>query len=145
VTSLTARPIFKRRSGPWGRTQTTMLATPSILKRTHLLDAGPPVRLRLVRRGDEAAIAELLESRGLSAQPSALRALVQFDPQARLVLCALADDEEPGAVLGLAAIDLREGADLDTLVVDERATPGLGSLLGRVLRAQAAARARRAA
>jgi hypothetical protein len=121
-----------------------MLTTPSILKRTHLLDEGPPVRLRLARRGDEPAIAALLDSRGLSSRSGALGDLVHFDPQERLVLCAFAD-HQPGELLGLAAIDLREDADLDTLVVDERTTPGLGSLLGNVLRAQAETRARRAA
>jgi hypothetical protein len=120
-----------------------MPGAPSILKRSHLLDGGPPVRLRLVRPADERAVRRLLASRGLEAEGLAVRHLVDFDPARRVVLCALAPGDGRERMVGLGATDLEPGADPDTLVVDERATPGLGSLLGRVLRAQARSRTRR--
>lgn len=118
---------------------------PSILTRTHVLDGGPPVRLRLARRTDEAAVTALLEARGLSTGALDVRRLLAFDPLERVVLCALAPIDGAETVVGIGAIDLAAGADVDALVADERRTPGLGELLGAVLRAQAQARARRAA
>jgi hypothetical protein len=122
-----------------------MPGTPSILGRTHVLDGGPPVRLRLARRSDEGAVGALLAARGLSAAALDVRRLLAFDPLERLVLCALAPIDGAETLVGIGAIDLAADAEIDALVVDERRNPGLGELLGSVLSAQAQARARRVA
>src|SRR6478735_12222810 len=107
---------------------------PSPFARTHALPGGPPVRLRLARRGDAAAVAELLAGRGIAAAEVDLARLLSFDPAVRAVICACAPVDGRETVVGIGAIDLREDADLDTLVVDEARTDGLGRLLGEVLR-----------
>jgi len=117
----------------------------SILTRTHVLGGGPPVRLRLARRSDEHALAELLEARGLSPTELELRRLLRCDPLERVVLCALAPIDGHETLVGMAAIELAGDADVDTLVVDEEKNPGLGELLVTVLRAHAEAHARRVA
>lgn len=122
-----------------------MDSLPSILTRTHRLDAGPPVRLRLARRSDEAAVTELLEARGLAPNALDMRRLLAFDPSRRTVLCATAPVDGHETVVGVGAIDLEAGADVDTLVADESLNPGLGKLLRTVLRAHAETRARRVA
>jgi len=81
---------------------------------------------------DRAPLAALLERRGLPASELELRRLLAFDPARRHVLCALAPVDGTEVLVGFGAIDLGEDAP-DTLVIDERFTPGLGEVLGRVL------------
>lgn len=117
----------------------------SPLARTHALAAGPPVRLRLARPADADGLHALLDGRGIAATPLELRRLLSFDPLRRAVLCATAPLDGTDVLVGLGAIDLTESADVDTLVVDERLTDGLGELLTDVLRERAASHARRVA
>ena len=117
----------------------------SPLARTHVLDAGPPVRLRLARQSDLIGVDVLLRGRGIDACELELRRLLTFDPAERTVLCAFCPLDGTDRIVGIAAIDLAEDADVDTLVVDEELTAGLPELLGEVLRSRAASHARRVA
>jgi hypothetical protein len=141
VTSVTLLATFTRSCGRYVEVG-DMTDIPSILKRTHALDGGPAVSLRLARLNDLAAVQALLRSRGEDVGELEVRRGLAYDPSECLVLVAIAGVDR---LVGLGAIRLRDGADVHTLVTDEQATPGLGELLGTVLRAQAQTRARRAA
>ena len=114
--------------------------------RTHHLENGPRVRLRLATRGDAPAVEDLLVRRGLYAGQLEVSRLLAFHPGRRVVLCAFAPIDGQETLVGIGAIDLHEDADPDTLVVDERmAGGGLGTLLGEVLVSRARAHGRRVA
>ena len=114
--------------------------------RTHPLENGPRVRLRLAWRGDAAAVADLLARRGLDAGDLEIGRLLAFDPAQRVVLCAFAPIDGQETLVGIGAVDLGEEADPDTLVVDERlAGGGLATLLGDALAERARAHGRRVA
>jgi N-acetylglutamate synthase-like GNAT family acetyltransferase len=113
--------------------------------RTHALPGGPPVRLRLARRGDAPAVRELLAGRGIDASEVEVARLLAFDPAERAVICACAPVDGRETLVGIAAIDLRPGAEVDTLVVDEARTDGLGELLVETLCRRAEGRAARVA
>ena len=104
----------------------------SPLRRTFPVPGGPSVRLRMAGPSDRALLAALLERRGLPASELELRRLLAFDPARRHVLCALAPVDGTEVLAGFGAIDVGEDAP-DALVIDERFSPGLGELLGRVL------------
>jgi hypothetical protein len=105
--------------------------------RTHPLPGGPAVRLRLARRGDAPAVRELL-----GASEVEVARLLSFDPARRAVICACAPVDGRETVVGVGAIDLRAGAEVDTLAAG---TEGLPELLGEVLRRRAEGHARRVA
>ena len=114
----------------------------SPLRRTFPVPGGPPVRLRMAGPSDRSLVAGLLERHGLPAADLDVRRLLAFDPARRHVLCALAPLDGGEVLAGIGAIDF--GADApDTLVIDERFSPGLSDVLGRVLVERS--RARRAA
>lgn len=114
----------------------------SPLRRTFPVPGGPPVRLRMAGPSDRALVTALLERRGLPADELDAQRLLAFDPARRHVLCALAPIEGREVLAGLGAIDF--GSDLpDVLVIDERFSPSLAELLGRVLLERS--RSRRAA
>jgi GNAT superfamily N-acetyltransferase len=114
--------------------------------RTHPLSDGPRVRLRLAWRGDAASVARLLARRGLDAHDLEIGRLLAFDPSRRIVLCAFAPIDGQETLVGIGAIDLDDGAEPDTLVVDERlAGGGLATLLGDVLVERSRAHGRRVA
>jgi len=117
----------------------------SPLARTYPLAAGPRVHLRLARRGDRDRVRALLAGRGVGASQLEVLRLLTYDPAERAVLCAFAPLDGAETLVGIGAIDLRDGAEPDTLVVDERLTQGLGELLGALLRGRAAERAHRVA
>ena len=104
----------------------------SPLRRTFPIPGGPAVRLRMAGPSDRSLVKGLLERRGLPADDLDVRRLLAFDPARRHVRCALAPIDGAEVLAGVGAIDFGETAP-DTLVVDERFTPGLGELLGRVL------------
>jgi len=108
--------------------------------RTHALDGGPSVHLRLARRGDLNLLLALLARRGVEASALEVLRLLSFDPALRAVVCAFAPLDGRETLVGLGAIDLHPGAELDTLVVDERLSGGLGDLLGDTLRRRAEGR-----
>ena len=114
--------------------------------RTHHLDDGPRVRLRLASRSDAPAVEDLLVRRGLYASQLEVSRLLAFHPGHRVLLCAFAPIDGQETLVGIGAIDLDEDADPDTLVVDERlAGGGLAALLGAVLASRAHAHGRRVA
>ena len=112
--------------------------------RTFALPSGPRVRLRLAVPADRERVECLLRERGVEASELDVRRLLTYDPSRRRVACAFAPIDGKDALVGLAAIDIERGAEVDTLVVDERITHGLGELMVRVL-AERAARSRRVA
>lgn len=112
--------------------------------RTFALASGPRVRLRLAMPSDRERIEWLLRERGVAASELDVRRLLAFDPARRRVACAFAPLDGRDALVGVAAIDLEPGAEVDTLVVDERLTDGLGELMVDVL-TQRAARSRHVA
>jgi hypothetical protein len=116
-----------------------------IFNRTFGLDSGPRVRLRLARAGDREAFTRLLNDRGVEPDDLDVRRLLAYDPVRRRVLAAFAPIDGVETLVGIGAIDLADDADVDTLVVDERLTAGLGELLVRILRGRAAARGHRVA
>lgn len=117
----------------------------SPLARTHILPSGPAVRLRLARRADLDALRALVRSRGAEPLELALLRLLTYDPTRRLVLAASAPIDGHDTLVGLGAIDLTEGAEVDSLIIDERLTEGLGELLMSVLDERAAAHTQRVA
>ncbi len=116
-----------------------------MLSRSYELSAGPRVRLRLARRSDLPGFRALLEQRGVPATDLELERLVRFDPQRRTVIAAMAPLRGAETVVGVGAIDLDADAEPDTIVVDERLTDGLGTLLAETLVQRAQIRARRIA
>lgn len=116
----------------------------SFLARTHALDGGARVRLRLARRSDVPAARRLLRECGVDATELELRRALAYDPAERRVYCALTSVGGRETLAGLGAIELKPGAEIDMLVVDEAAAPGLGQLLGVLLQALAAPRRRAA-
>jgi hypothetical protein len=115
-----------------------------VFTRTFAPASGPRVRLRLARPADGPRVACLLRERGLEATELDVRRLLTFDPARRRVACAFAPIDGKETLVGVAAIDLEPDAEVDTLVVDERLTDGLGELLAGVL-TERAARSRRVA
>ena len=104
----------------------------SPLRRTFPVPGGPPVRLRLAGPSDGPLLTALLERRGLLTDELDVRRLLAFDPARRHVLCALAPLDGAEVLAGVGAIDFGTD-DPDLLVIDERFSPGLGDVLGRVL------------
>jgi hypothetical protein len=117
----------------------------SPLARTHALTDGLRVNLRLARRGDLDAVRALLSRRGIEPGDDTIRALLDFHPAERAVLCAFAPLSGAPTLVGLAALDLAAGPEPDTLVVDERIARGVGELLAEALAERVRTRARRAA
>ena len=117
----------------------------ALLSRSYELPAGPRVRLRLARRSDLPGFRDLLAQRGVPATDFELERLVRFDPRRRAVICAMAPVRGAETVVGVGAIDLDAHAEPDTIVVDERLTDGLGTLLAETLVQRAQIHARRTA
>ena len=117
----------------------------ALLSRTYELPAGPRVRLRYARRSDLPGLRRLLESRDIEPTDMALNRLVRYDPTRRAVICASAQLDRTEVIVGVGAIDLRDDAEPDTLVVDSALTEGLTELLASALIGRARARARRVA
>ena len=117
----------------------------SVFSRTHPLLAGPRVRLRLARASDAERVECLLRERGMDGQAFGVRRLLRYDPARRSVIAAFAPLDGAEALVGIAALDHAPGAEVDTLVVDERLTLGLGDLLVRTLEERADSLTRRVA
>jgi hypothetical protein len=112
----------------------------SIFTRSLALPGGLRVRLRLARPADAAHVERLLGTRPLDA-----RRLLRFDPSRRAVLCASVVLDGTETLVGVGGIDLRDDAEPDAVVADERLAPGLGDLVREVLRRRARSRSRRVA
>ena len=111
----------------------------ALLARYHPLPRGPRVCLRLVRRRDLAAIADLCARQGIRVPELSLARLVSFDLLTMLVLCATALIDGRETVLGVAAIELDRPTEPTLVVVDEAQTQGLAELLSGALVAHATA------
>jgi len=117
----------------------------ALLSRSYELPSGPRVRLRLARRSDLPGVRALLAQRGIEASELELARLVRYDPRKRVVICAMAPVRMAETVVGVGAIDLEAEAEPETIVVDERLTDGLGTLLAETLVQRAQIHARRIA
>lgn len=111
----------------------------ALLAQYHPLARGPRVCLRLARRRDLTAIADLYRRRDLAVQELSLARLVSFDLLSMLVLCATALIDSRETVLGVGAIELDRPTEPTLLVVDEHETDGLIELLSDALVAHATA------
>jgi hypothetical protein len=117
----------------------------ALLSRSYELPSGPRVRLRLARRSDLPGVRALLAQRGIEANDLELERLVRYDPRKRVAICAMAPVRAAETVVGVGAIDLESDAEPETIVVDERLTHGLGTLLAETLAQRAQIHARRIA
>lgn len=113
--------------------------------RTHPLPDGPRVRLRLARPSDRDAVAELLARRNAEAFEFGIRRLLRFNPAHRSVIAACAPIDGEDVLVGIAAIDHRPDAEVDTLVADERWWDGVAVLLVSALQDRARSRTRHVA
>ena len=104
----------------------------ALVGQTFLLSNGVRTRLRLARFSEAGAIGELLSRQGLDLEA---HRLVQFDPRARYVICAMALVDSNERVIGVGAIDLAaDGADQpDLLIVDPEIGEPVAQLLSHVL------------
>ena len=105
----------------------------ALLAQYHPLARGPRVCLRLARRRDLPAIADLYARQGIAAHQLSLARLVSFDLLSTLVLCATALIGSRETVLGVGAIELACPTEPTLIVVDEAETEGLGGLLSDAL------------
>jgi hypothetical protein len=117
----------------------------ALLSRTYELPAGPRVRLRYARRSDLPGLRRLLEARDIEPSDVALNRLVRYEPSRRAVICACAQIGGTETIVGVGAIDLEDGAEPDTLVVEAALAEGLTDLLAAALLGRARAHARRVA
>ena len=111
----------------------------ALLARYHPLPRGPRVCLRLARRRDLAAIADLYHRQGIAVPELSLARLVSFDLLRTVVLCATALVDSRETVLGVGAIELDRPTEPTLVVVDAGATDGLDELLTGALVAHATA------
>ena len=111
----------------------------ALLAQYHPLPRGPRVCLRLVRRRDLAAIADLYRRPGIPVHELSLARLVSFDLLTVLVLCATALVDSRETVLGVGAIELDRPTEPTLVIVDEQATDGLSELLSGAFVAHATA------
>ncbi len=93
---------------------------------------------------DREHVLALLRERDINATELDVRRLLAYNPARRRVSCAFAPVDGRETLVGVAAIDLTPAAEVDTLVVDERLTDGLGELMVSVL-TEGTARSRRVA
>ena len=116
----------------------------AVLTRTYALPAGPRVRLRIALLRDAAAVLELLRGRGVGAGEVDARRLLAIDPSHRRAAPARRSTAaRPSS--GSARSSCGPARSVDTLVVDEARTDGLGELLGEVLHRRAEGHAARVA
>lgn len=111
----------------------------ALLARYHPLPRGPRVCLRLARRRDLAAIADLYARQGIPVHQLSLARLVSFDLSSRLVLCATALIDSRETVVGVGAVELDRPTEPTLVVVDEHHTEGLFELLRGALVSHATA------
>ena len=117
----------------------------ALLSRSYELPSGPRVRLRLARRTDLPGFRALFAQRGVPATDFELERLVRYNPRERVVISAMAPIHGAETVVGVGAIDLDGDDEPDTIVVDERLTDGLGTLLAETLVQRSQIHARRIA
>jgi hypothetical protein len=111
---------------------------PAYFTRSHRLENGIRVRLRLARPGDQRPVARLLGHLGFDPEVPQLLDLVRFDPSERSVVCATALIGGAERVIGFGAVDRTVDGAPATVVAE----PDFGPELIRLLRGGLRARAR---
>lgn len=112
----------------------------TLFARTHTLDDGLRVRLRLARPGDQRPLATLLDRLGFTPLEHELLELVRFDPQRRAVICATALVDGREQILGFGAISLGDPGGGATVVVEPEHAVAVSRLLRGALGARAGRR-----
>ncbi len=74
-----------------------------MLSRTHEVDGGEPVRLRLARPSDAPRVEAFLE------EPAAVKRFTHFDPRERLVVVATRPAKGGEEFVGLGEVDFEDG------------------------------------
>jgi hypothetical protein len=115
-------------------------ATGALLGHVYTLGDGLPVRLRLARSSDAAAIKALLARQGQTGDLDVAR-LVHFDPRRRYVLFFIGLVDATETLLGVGAISLDGATEPELLVTEAQRAQELSELLRRALLACALARA----
>jgi hypothetical protein len=110
-----------------------------LFARSHRLDGGVRVRLRLAHSGDERALRDLIERLGYEPSSSVLQELVRFDPQRRAITCASALVGGRERILGFGWIDLESPRRASTVVVEPDYAVEVGRLLRQAMASRAAA------
>jgi hypothetical protein len=118
---------------------------PTIFSRTHRLEDGLRVRLRLARPGDQGPLVALLSRLGFAPSEAALLDLVRFDPQRREVVCATALIGGRERILGFGALELEPRAGSATVVADPAHAPEVNRLLRRAINSRRGRRRDRSA
>jgi hypothetical protein len=110
-----------------------------LLGRSHELEDGFRVRLRMARSSDLVPIRDLLERTHGDGEVE-LATLVQFDPRRRCVICATALIDSAETLVGVGSIGLEGNAhaEPDTLRVAGERSDEVAELLTGELRARAA-------
>jgi len=116
----------------------------ALLARTWRLDSGVPVRLRLARPADAAAIRSLLARCGAEASDLVVGRLVRADPRREVTLCATTPLDGREEIVGVGAIAF-EGGEPHSVTCDERVGADGGHLIDAALRELVRRRARRVA
>jgi hypothetical protein len=111
----------------------------------HSLPSGAVVRLRVPRASDLDGIVALAAQDSARIGDTEAERLVRFDPRSRAVACATVLDGVGETVVGIGAIDLRDVADPDLLVIDDGYGEELQGLLRDVLHERVATHGRRTA
>lgn len=109
----------------------------AMFARSHRLDGGLSVRVRLARPGDQPLVADLLERLGFQPSQSLLLDVMRFDPRRRAVVCATALIGGTERVVGFRAVDLQSSGAPATVVAE----PEHGGELTRLVRSGLRARA----
>lgn len=108
-------------------------ASGALLGHVYTLRDGLPVRVRLARSSDAAALERLLEVHGFGGADLDLAGLVHFDPRRRYVLCATGLVDSTERLMGVGVIT-RDGATTpEMLLVDEEHADEVAPLLRRSL------------
>jgi hypothetical protein len=118
---------------------------PTVFSRTHRLDGGLRVRLRLARPGDQRPLVALLERLGYTPSESELLDLVRFDPQRRAVICATALIGGRERILGFGAVENHGDAGTATIVAEPEHAAGVSRLLRRAINSRRGRRRDRSA
>jgi hypothetical protein len=118
----------------------------ALMARWYALPGGLRICLRIPRVRDREGIRRLMHAHDPAGSELELARLRHFDPRRQLVICATALLASAETVVGIGAIEVRDGeAEPSLIVVDERAE-GLEPLLRDALvgRARALVRGRAA-
>jgi hypothetical protein len=109
----------------------------ALLARSYPIPGGGRVRLRLLRKADEAAVRALLADAGTQLDEFQLQRLLRVDPRARTAIAAVSPRAGGEEVLGIGVIDRFADAEPELIVVASHCGPALEELIEGALRARA--------